>query len=104
MNDLVTRLRAYSAHDATADALLDEAAAAIEKLLYGDPTEDEREADRAALQRFQERLAADMRTAEERGRVATRIEWRGYLRKAIGRERALRAEVERLRAALEHTP
>ena len=32
MSDLPTRLRAYRAHDATADALLDEAAAEIERL------------------------------------------------------------------------
>ena len=90
MSDLPTRLRAYRAHDATADALLDEAAAALEKYMYGDPAEDEQEADRVAIQRFQDRLASDLRAAEERGRVSTRIEWRGYLRKAIGRERELR--------------
>ena len=32
MSDLPTRLRAYRAHDATADALLDAAAAEIERL------------------------------------------------------------------------
>lgn len=32
MNDLPTRLRTYRAHDATADALLDEAAVRIEEL------------------------------------------------------------------------
>jgi hypothetical protein len=32
MNDLLTRLRAYNPHDATARALMDEAAAEIERL------------------------------------------------------------------------
>lgn len=64
-------------------------------------SEDELAADRAALARFQERLAADLRAAEERGRVQTRIEWRGYLRKAIRRERALRAERDELRGIID---
>lgn len=68
----------------------------IERMRFGDVTAEEEEADRVALKRFQEHLGRQLREAEEKGRVATRIEWRGYLRKAIMRERELRKENARL--------
>lgn len=75
----------------------------LKKELYGDPTENELEADRVAIQRFQAHLAQDLQAAEERGRVATRIEWRGYLRKAIRRERELRQACEHALHKIEQT-
>lgn len=61
--------------------------------------EEANAADRAALKRLQERIAQDLRAAEERGRVRTRIEWRGYLRTCIERDRSLRDRLSRLEDA-----
>src|SRR5512147_1241446 len=108
-DDLRNRLRRYctsAPHDTLAcDALaeIERQAQEIAALRKNDEilSAAEEEADRIAIARFQQRLADDFRAAEERGRVATRIEWRGYLRRAIKRERELRAEVGQLRAALD---
>lgn len=90
----------YGAALGMCERRVEELTKAIERLRFGDVTAEEEEADRVAVKRFQDHLRRQLREAEERGRVATRIEWRGYLRKAIMRVRTVRSENARLRAVV----